>query len=200
MRLIKLLGAMVVVSLVGGVFFVSIAQAGENVALCKANEELCSGENIYPAKTVLKGSSTNTTFSGTLEVSCKVSTIEGETFAATGNPLAGEFTPSTAGECSTCGKIHFDGYGIHFLRSFPRVDFLAPKVLYLQCPFGVSCQFGAEEAHMAVENTESGLLVLRAENIELTQEAGGIICGEKAQWNGTYTITSPDPLYRATAE
>jgi hypothetical protein len=174
-----------------------------NTALCSSSGTSCSEANTYAAGTLLKASSTNATIKGGIfgDVSCKASSVEGKSGAATGEPLPLELTAFSLSSCThyaeSCtvstehlpynGSVAYraagDGKGDLTLKgSGGEVGW------HVTCP-GVGCTFSFEPTF----SVQGGNPAQLAD--EQSMKFSGGFCPRVATFSATYTESSPQPLY-----
>jgi hypothetical protein len=206
-RLTKTLGlstvaAITAMALVG---VISASATTGSTALCKTKELTCQTANQWPSGTIVKASlvpGKEAVLTGSLEVKCKVATVEGETLAALGTPtLLADIFAVTFSSCSGCNKTealvskaapwlaHLQNLGS--LKGLLTV--LNPVVHLLECTiFKVKCTASAKEVALDVDTSVEPALV-KAINEPLTLSGG--VCGSTGTWNAEYEILSPKPAY-----
>jgi len=191
--------AVAVFSLFGNVS--KAAAAGAN--LCKANQTPCSAGQDYPTETELKLSlvtGTKLKKPGLLTKECTGSTIDGKTVTTGGETTPVEATLSSLAYsgCGTACTVTITKAGRFIVENIPGT--MNAKVRWTEFEIKESC--GAlGECILGPEVSKGIFLRGGSEAVVKFEEAvppkksgnfGG--CGEE-KWTGTYSVTSPKPLY-----
>jgi hypothetical protein len=195
------------------------ASAAGGTTLCKSNQTPCASGNHYPSGTKFAGSSGPMTLTTTWgwkaaqQIKCNQSEIGGlitSTGSSSGN-VAGEVQSLYFTECTlttALGTVHpcmnppFNMPWQIAIANTPKtmdgtLTISNPK-LRIQCPYqGVQCDFTASSTVLDVIGGAKATLVAKQESLE---GSGGFTCPESVDWDATYTITEPAPLYLAQAE
>jgi hypothetical protein len=179
------------------------AQATKTV-LCEATESPC--ENPYPEGTAiqakLKGEAhaTLTAAGGFVEVTCKESTIEGETESV--DTPEGHIQGLTFGNCDHTVKvlnpggklqIHHDAEHNGELTVLPDAQGeteVTVEAAGLDCIFGGTIQSGL--------TLTGGNPATVDATATIPKVGGSIFCPGSAVWHAEYEVTSPTPLYVGT--
>jgi hypothetical protein len=207
MRLTKMLG-LAMVAAIAAMALIGVSSASattESTSLCKKKELVCPVASQYPSGTIIKAGlvpGTEAVLTGTLEVKCKVATVEMETLAGLGTPtLLGDIFGVTFSSCSGCSKtealVSKAAPWLAHLKNLGglkgSLTVLKPVVHLLECTvFKLKCTATAEEVVLDVDTSvEPGIVNAINEPLKLS----GGLCGTTGTWNAKYEITSPKPLY-----
>ena len=202
MRFTKMLGICVIAALAT----MAVAGAGTASAttLCKTSEDPCGAANRYPSATKLgtelaSGSKFVLSAKGAAILECSKSTMEGTTSAVSGSPLPLQIKGFTLGLCfGACTKFggvtpwesSLEGSG----GGAATLNMNGVTFQLSGCSFGLKCSYAGNvkaavsgsPPQVAIENAPLGLT-----------EGMPLFCGNEATISGTYTTTSPSPLFIA---
>lgn len=195
------------------------ASAAGGTTLCEANQTPCASGNHYPTGTEFAASSGPMTLTTTWgwkaaqEIKCNQSEIGGVTTSTGSNSanVEGQVQSLYFTECTLTTALGTVHQCMAFPISFPWQFTIAntPKTmdgtltisnptLTIRCPpQGPECEFTVASTVLDVTGGAEATLVAKQESIE---GSGGFSCPESVDWNATYTITEPAPLYLAQAE
>jgi hypothetical protein len=150
---------------------------------------------------------TNNSGTTVRDVTCTTSTVSGKvTNASTGT---GDITGLTFSNCSSSGCTNVTASAPRTGKSFPwavtTTTTTAPNgtmtVSGVSGKFTATCSFITAtcefEAASATTTVKGGApATVEAKQVPLNLVSGSeFICGTKADWNGTYTITTPSSFY-----
>jgi hypothetical protein len=176
------------------------AGSASATVLCKTAETVgCSASGWdYPAGTNLVATSTNLTITSSTEpVTCKHSVFEGKT-ENTGSATA---TVTSEGEVSVSFKEcnhRFDtikGGTLEIHHSPEKSAAVTSKNMSVTTSiFGISCVYGTPASGLKIGDytNASGIIDVSA---TVEKKEGGFLCPGSPLWEGTYTVTSPSPVY-----
>jgi hypothetical protein len=191
----------------------------ENTSLCVTNPgtpfECTPAANQWASGTVLKGATGTTPEDARLATNIKganvecMSSVEGHTTAATGNPLAGVITALNWTEChiegeptNTCtvASVHLPYNSAISWTAMNKGTLTAttgtggkPGATVV-CGAVINCEFLKENAVLEAEGGVAGVAFAKANAIALTIGAG-TKCPTTATWTAKYILTSPTPVF-----
>jgi hypothetical protein len=172
------------------------------VTFCKASVSECWGPNVYPAHTSFAASlapkTSATIATSLLNLSCKTSTLTGETTAEAGEPLPATSSYSLS-ECATesgtgCtmtseGQPYSTTFGLNAFENGGTVQ--AKEVsLHLTCGALLNCTYLMPTARFEMAFGSPATLEISQ---ELLVKSG--LCPKTSVLKAQYNMTSPSPLY-----
>lgn len=143
--------------------------------------------------------STNAALSGTVNITCKHSAIDGDiTSQSAGNPVAGHVDNLSFTECNYTVEVRKAGTLSLQVTGTNTATLTSNGVEVTVVTHGL---FGTVHCIYTTENTVIGTVTggtaptFHATSPSLPQVATDIFCGDHATWSGDYKITSPHELH-----
>jgi hypothetical protein len=187
--------------------YVGVLPSDVTTKLCKENITPCPEKAVYPAHTKLsaellsgKTAVIETGFFG--PITCKISTLSGETTAESGKPLSATVAGPILQSCENdwFGACIFEAEGSPYSTGFEAADTglktmsisnLKERVL---CEVALGdCTFSATKAEFSVSNGSPATLQISQ---ELSRSAlPGGWCPNASYFTAKYKITSPTSVY-----
>jgi len=198
----SLVGCAVAVVAVAGMGWLAPGQAAATL-LCDQAATGCPGEpQAYPSGTAIKASlkaGTKAVLKSTLgEVECSTSSLEGKTNAASGKPLAAEFSALSYGSCSspTLGACEALPKSLPYSATIESsgehngtLAFKGSEVL-VECGSFLHCVY----ALPSLKVTGGAPATLSASEVTLTK-LSGFFCPTTTKMTVTYAVSAPQPVY-----
>jgi RHS repeat-associated protein len=199
MKLLKIFG-FAAVAAVALIVLISAGPASATV-LCKNNSSTSSCSETYGTGTEMKATSegTSTLTTAFKNIECSEATIQGKTTNESGTAIEGKIETLTFGKCNCEVKV-IKG-GTFSITQISATDNGTFKSSGTEVTTSCSTIFGTVHCIYATSSTDLGTLtggkpakfdISSADIPRLTTNA---LCDETANWDATYKITSPEPLY-----
>jgi hypothetical protein len=175
---------------------------------CAATENPCSAANKYTAgqeyHAVLKAG-TSASLTGALSIECKQSTFKGSQENGAGEPVEIVGEALTVEECSVSNlcatatvtmtvqptlEIHLDGPGVDngqvLTKGFTTTAVCGP----------ITCKYTGEvNTGLTIKGGSPALLVATKAPFSVEAESSEFFCGKMGEWDATYEIGTPKPLW-----
>ena len=217
MKIAKIVGLVAVAALALMASLGAGSALAVETALCKSGTDkpYCKSENLYPAKTALKASSSKVTvnfpFAVPIKVECSESTLEGETSAAAGKPMPLAISAWTLGGCKTSSGT---GCTVTAVESAPYSGSLSWGTSwngtltigdggkgnpgwYFSCKKAMDCTITFAPV---LDATGGSPATIVATNESLSNKSGGLCPPASSTFSGTYSVSSPNIAFITRAE
>lgn len=190
--------------------------APRGTTLCETAEAVCPGGDQYAAETALEANSAEAVLTLTFgpssaKMTCTESTLEAQTEAQSGTPLALALSGLSFGGCEATGtscavsatNLPYAG-SLLWSGNDDGTLSLADSGedqpgIYVQCPeatFPVDCTYGFEP-ELDLQGGEAATIVASEEPMS---EAGEKCPGKEPRFTASYTVDEPGPVYVALTE
>lgn len=169
-------------------------------ALCSAAEALCASGNLYPQGTTIEAKATDFKIDNSAwTFTCSSVSLSAKTKVPYGNPITVENQAFTLSGCeipalgkTSCEKVTapamFNG-AIWNSGSNDTLDAAGLQVNFY-CNQFIHCTYTVPAGSFAVQGGNPAVLEMKALKLEINDG-----CGSAAYMTGTFTVSSPKPLY-----
>lgn len=163
--------------------------------LCKNNTTPC--KNWVAVNTIISLHGTHHVFKpGFATIECEETDIEWKLEGQSEvQPPTGNLTALSLAKCDATVKVLQKGSLTVFHTAGTMNGTVSSQGLLIELATGgVNCKYGTPTARAIGPITAGSPAIVKIEG-QLVRVEGGALCTNPAPWNGTYSVSSPNPLY-----